>query len=101
MTSRKQKVFLNGHCSSWVDIWAGVPQGSICGPLLFLLYGNDLANGLESECKLFADVTSLFTVAYDVNTSASDINKDLKLIATGLFSRKWVSTHIRKSKQKR
>ena len=41
---------------------------------------NDLPNGLKSQCKLFSDETSLFPVPHDVNTSASDINKDLKLI---------------------
>ena len=81
-------VVSNGQCSSWVDIRTGVPQGSILGTLLFLIYVNDLPNGLKSECKLFADDTSLFSVAYDVNTSASDINKDLKLISDWAFQ--WV-----------
>ena len=48
---------LNGQCSSWVDIRAGIPRGSILGPLLFLIYVNDLSNGLKSECKLFAGDT--------------------------------------------
>ena len=85
LTNRKQRVVLNGQCSSWVDIRAGVPQGSILGPLLFLIYVNDLPNGLKSECKLFADGTSLFSVAHDLNTSASDINNDLKLISDWAF----------------
>ena len=85
LTNRKQRVVLNGQCSSWVDIRAGVPQGSIPGPLLFLIYVNDLPNGLKSECKLFADDTSLFSVAHDLNTSASDIDNDLKLISDWAF----------------
>ena len=59
LRNRKQRVVLNGQCSSWVDVYAGVPQGSILGPLLFLIYINDLSDGLKSECKLFADDTSL------------------------------------------
>ena len=85
LTNRKRRVVLNGQCSSWVDIRAGVPQGSILGPLLFLIYVNDLPNGLISECKLFADDISLFSVAHDLNTSASDINNDLKLISDWAF----------------
>ena len=66
---------------SWVDIWPGVLQGSILGPLLFLIYVSDLPNGLKSESKLFSDDTSLFSLAHNVNTSASDISKDLNLIS--------------------
>ena len=85
LTNRKQRVVLNDQCSSWVDIRAGVPQGSILGPLLFLIYVSDLPNSLKSECKLFADDTSLFSVAHELNTSASDINNDLKLISDWAF----------------
>ena len=65
-------VVLNGQYSSSVDIQAWVPQGFILGPLLFLIYVNGLPNGLGSECKLFADDTSLFSVALDVDASVSN-----------------------------
>ena len=87
-TSRKQRVVLNGQGASWVDIRPGVLQGSILGPHLFLIYVNDLPNGLESECKFFADDASLFFVAHEANTSASDVNKDLKIISDWYFQRK-------------
>ena len=80
-TNRKQRVVLNGQYSSGVDIWAGVvPQGFILGPLLFLIYVNDLQNGLKSKCKLFDDDTYLFSIVHDISTSASNINNGLTLI---------------------
>ena len=70
LRNRKQRVVLNGQTSSWADVNAGVPQGSILGPLLFLIYINDLADGLSSNAKLFADGTSLFSVVHNANTTA-------------------------------
>ena len=78
LSNRKQRILLRGHCSSWVDIRFGAPQCSILWPLLFLIYINDLSVGLKSECKLFADDTSLFAVVHDVNISKNDRNSDLQ-----------------------
>ena len=80
MKNRKQRVTLNGQTSFWTEVNAGVPQGSILGTLLFLIYINDLPDGLSSNVKLFADDTSLFSVVYDIHSSASVLNKDLKTI---------------------
>ena len=85
LKNRKQRATLNGQASFWTEVNAGVAQGSILGALLFLIYINDLPDGLSSNIKLFADDTSLFSVVYDIHSSASDLNKDLKTINEWAF----------------
>ena len=70
LSNRKQSVVLNGQTSSWAIITAGVSQEFILGSLLFLIYKNDLPDGLTFIVKLFADDKSLFSVANDINASA-------------------------------
>ena len=72
-----KRVVLNGQHSSWEDVKAGVPQGLILGPLLFLIYINDLRNGLNSNAKLFADGKLLFSVVHNITHSAKLLNSDL------------------------
>ena len=78
---RKQQVILNGQFSTWKNVNAGVRQGSILGPLLFLIYINDLTEGVSSNAKLFADDTSLFSVTYDIQSSTINLNKNLERIS--------------------
>ena len=60
LSNRSQRVVINGQSSEWTDISSGVPQGSVLGPLLFILYVNDLLNEVKSYCKLFADDAKLY-----------------------------------------
>ena len=74
VNDRKQRVVLKGQHSKWAIIEAGAPQGSILGPLHFLIYVNDLPDNLISNSKLFADDTSLFSVTNDNHSSANKLN---------------------------
>ena len=87
LTNRKQRTVLNGTSSSWGNASAVVPQGSILGPLMFLIYIKDLTDDLNCIVKLFADDTSLFTIVKDPKTAADDMNHDLNLIQ--LWANKW------------
>ena len=85
LKDRKQRVVLNGKNSSWANVKAGVSQGSILSPLLFLIYINDLSDNLSTNVKLFADDTSLFAVVHSIATSSCDLNYDLNRVREWAF----------------
>ena len=81
LTNRKQKVVIDGIYSDEKDVKAGVPQGSRLGPLLFIIYINDILNDLECDGMLFADDTCLTAVGVDPCLTAAALNRDLQRIA--------------------
>ena len=83
--SRKQRVVLNGQHSFWSDVLAGVPQGSILGPLLFLIYINNFSDGPQCNPDLFADDTSLFATVQILKNTTNDLNNDLTKITKWAF----------------
>ena len=85
LRNRKQRIILNGQSSSWANISAGVPQGSTLGPLLFLIYINDLSDNLQFNPKLFADDMTLFSTIKVPERTANNLNNDLKEINKWAF----------------
>ncbi len=82
LTNRKQRVIINGLTSEWVNVEAGVPQGSVLGPLLFLIYINDLSESIKSEVRMFADDTFIFHVETNNRQSTvDDLDQDLRNIS--------------------
>ena len=80
LSNRKQRVVLDGEQSDTVPVTSGVPQGSVLGPCLFLLYINDLAQGLDSTVRLFADDTIAYMVI-DNSSDGSRLQQDLDRLA--------------------
>ena len=80
LSDRKQRVVLLGVTSDWASIKAGVPQGSILGPLLFLLNINDIVTNNGSNIRLFADDTSLYIIVENPLSAAECLNIDLDKI---------------------
>ena len=80
LSHRRQRVVLNGVESNWADVLAGVPQGSILGPLLFLIYINDIVNNIRSSIRLFADDTTIYIIIDNPQTAAFILNTDLETI---------------------
>jgi hypothetical protein len=80
LLDRKQFVFIDGKCSPLLSILLGVPQGSILGPLLFLIYINDLPLASSLPSSLFADDTMLSSSGPDINQLAVSVNDEFQKV---------------------
>ena len=90
LSNRKQTVVVDGVKSETLDTKAGIPQGSRLGPLLFIIYMNDIVDDIESDILIFADDTSLFATGTDPAETAEILNRDLVKISA--WAKKWKVT---------
>ena len=97
LTNRKQHTIINGVSSSALSITHGVPQGSVLGPLLFLIYINDLNHVVKhSTVHRFCDDTNLLYSSSSLKSINKCINHDLKLIVHWLRANK-ISLNVNKT----
>ena len=86
LTDRRQRVVVDGEVSNWKSVLSGVPQGSVLGPILFLIYINDLDDSITSNVLKFADDTKLFR---KVNTDGDKQHLQNDLDRLVKWSDKW------------
>ena len=79
LTNRKQRIIVDGAESKWVCVKSGVPQGTVLGPLLFLIFINNIGISISSTLRLFADECLLYRVI-DSTRDAKLLQHDLHLI---------------------
>jgi len=78
LSNRKQRVCIKGKLSYLGEVWSGVPQGSVLGPLLFLIFINDLEENVHGQLFKFADDTKIFRCIKD-SMQSSNMQKDLNI----------------------
>ena len=81
LSERLQRLVLNDQASECRKVLAGVPQGSILGPLLFLIFIKGIPENLECNVKIFTDHTSLFPVVRNPNESSAKLGRNLGRVA--------------------
>ena len=76
LTGRKHKVCVDGEYSSWARAKSGIPQGSVLGPTLFVIFINDMPNAIKNSCMLFADDAKLYRTI-QTKGDASSLQEDI------------------------
>ena len=87
LANRKQRVVINGSKSNEGDVTSGIPQGSVLGPLLFVIFINDLPRSLNTVAKMFADDTKVY-VRSDTQDGAKNLQEDIDMLQD--WSDKWM-----------
>lgn len=89
LSNRQQRVHINGACSNWAPVLSGVPQGTVLGPLLFLLYINDIVRDIDCNIRLFADDCIIYKEINSI-TDCTILQNDLNKL------QKWQQTWLMK-----
>ena len=106
LTNRKQKVIVQGEESQWADVASGIPQGSVLGPVLFLIYINDLPDVVMKFIKQFADDTKEHAIiqsdlgAIEVQDDLDSMSDWSEIWETGFNAKKCKSMHLGKNNPK-
>ena len=87
LIGRSQQVIVNSSKSEWMGVTSGIPQGSVLGPLLFVIFINDLPESVKSNLFLFADDTKIYRTIQNTNDPAS-LQADLEKLHE--WSEKWL-----------
>ena len=87
LSNRRERVAVNGSLSSWGEVTSGVPQGSVLGPILFVIYVNEVPKLVSSKIKIFEDDTKLYGPVRS-QVDAQRIQEDLDVLVE--WSKKWM-----------
>ena len=87
LKNRRQRVVLRNGLSSWKNVISGVPQGTILGPMLFLLYVNDMPDVVQSTAKMFADDTKIYRNIQEPD-DCNNLQRDLNALSA--WSNQWL-----------
>ena len=87
MTKRQQRLLINGNASNWTEVLSGIPQRSILGPVLFIIYIDDLPGVVGSVCKLFANDCKLYS-SIASETDQKELQEDIERLCQ--WSKDWL-----------
>ena len=90
LTDRRQRVVVNDSRSSWADVTSGIPQGSVLGPMLFIIYINDMPTSVLSSIYLFADDAKVYVQKHSIERRPS--HTPARPSATGEMVREMAAT---------
>ena len=88
LSNRRQRVRVDDELSNWIDVISGIPQGSVLGPILFVIFINDMPEMVESMCQLFGDDVKIFR-SVDLRDSEGNLKLQADLHKVWSWSEKW------------